>query len=73
MIDILSAIATILSLWGNYLVIKKRVLGFPIWILSNIFWILVNYLGTFNVSQVIMFIIYGLLNVYGWYEWYKNK
>lgn len=69
MIDIISAIATICSLYGNYLVIKKNKFGFVIWLISNILWILINFIGVLNISQVIMFIIYGILNMYGWIKW----
>ena len=69
MIDIVSAIATICSLYGNYLVIKKNKFGFVIWLISNILWILINFIGVLNISQVIMFVIYGILNIYGWIKW----
>ncbi len=69
MIDIISAIATICSLYGNYLVIKKNKFGFVIWLISNILWILINFIGVLNISQVIMFMIYGILNIYGWIKW----
>lgn len=69
MIDIISAIATICSLYGNYLVIKKNKFGFVIWLISNILWVLINFIGVLNISQVIMFVIYGILNVYGWIKW----
>ena len=69
MIDIVSAIATICSLYGNYLVIKKNKFGFVVWLISNILWILINFIGVLNISQVIMFVIYGILNIYGWIKW----
>lgn len=71
MIDIISIVATSLSLLGNYLVIYKNVLGFPIWILSNILWIVVNFLGTPNISQIFMFLVYIATSIYGWYKWIK--
>ena len=69
MIDTISAIATICSLYGNYLVIKKNNFGFVIWLISNILWVLINFIGVLNISQVIMFMIYGILNIYGWIKW----
>lgn len=69
MIDTISAIATICSLYGNYLVIKKNKFGFVIWLISNILWVLINFIGVLNISQVIMFMIYGILNIYGWIKW----
>ena len=73
MIDTISAIATICSLYGNYLVIKKNKFGFVIWLISNVLWVLINFIGVLNISQVIMFVIYGILNVYGWIKWKQNK
>ena len=73
MIDTISAIATICSLYGNYLVIKKNKFGFVIWLISNILWVLINFIGVLNISQVIMFVIYGILNIYGWIKWKQNK
>lgn len=73
MIDIVSIIATALSLLGNYLVICKKIIGFPVWILSNILWILVNYMGTPNMSQIFMFLVYAATSAYGWWKWVKEK
>jgi nicotinamide riboside transporter PnuC len=68
-INIVSAIATFLSLLGNYLVICKKIIGFPVWIASNILWIIVNFLGEPNLSQIFMFIVYAATSGYGWYKW----
>ena len=73
MILILSIIALILSLTGNILVNFKKKLGFIIWISSNIFWIVVNFIGDMNYPQVIMYLVYAGLNVQGYLNWSKNK
>ena len=73
MILSLSIIALILSLVGNILVNYKRKLGFIIWISSNVFWIVVNFLGDVNYPQVIMYIVYAILNVQGYINWSKSK
>ena len=73
MILTLSIIALILSLIGNILVNYKKKLGFIIWISSNVFWIIVNFLGDVNYPQVIMYIVYAILNVQGYINWSKNK
>ena len=54
--DILSIAALVSSLSGNALVNYKRRVGFIVWIVSNILWILVNLLGDTNWCQVLMFI-----------------
>lgn len=73
MILTLSIIALILSLIGNILVNYKRKLGFIIWISSNVFWIVVNFLGNVNYPQVIMYLIYAGLNIQGYINWSKSE
>ena len=73
MILTLSIIALILSLVGNILVNYKKKLGFIIWISSNVFWIVINFLGDVNYPQVIMYIIYAVLNVQGYINWSKSE
>ena len=73
MILSLSIIALILSLVGNILVNYKKKLGFIIWISSNVFWIIVNFLGDVNYPQVIMYIVYAILNIQGYINWRKGE
>lgn len=73
MILTLSIIALILSLIGNILVNYKKKLGFVIWISSNVFWIIVNFMGSVNYPQVIMYLIYAVLNVQGYINWSRKK
>lgn len=73
MILTLSIIALILSLVGNVLVNYKKKLGFVIWISSNVFWIVVNFLGDVNYPQVIMYVIYAILNIQGYINWRKGE
>ena len=73
MILTLSIIALALSLVGNILVNYKNKLGFIIWISSNIFWIVVNFMGDVNYPQVIMYLIYAGLNVQGYINWSRKK
>lgn len=73
MILSLSIIALILSLIGNILVNYKKKLGFIIWIISNVFWIVVNFLGDVNYPQVIMYLVYAGLNVQGYINWSRKK
>ena len=73
MILTLSIIALIFSLVGNILVNFKKKLGFIIWTVSNVFWIVVNFIGDMNYPQVIMYLVYAGLNVQGYVNWSKNK
>ena len=69
----LSIIALILSLVGNILVNYKKKLGFIIWISSNVFWIVVNFLGDVNYPQVIMYLVYAGLNVQGYVNCSRSR
>jgi nicotinamide riboside transporter PnuC len=69
---ILSLIATILSLLGNFLIIKKKRIGFISWIISNILWIIVNLISIPNIPQIIMFLVYTGISIYGWIKWKQN-
>ena len=73
MILTLSIIALIFSLVGNILVNFKKKLGFIIWTVSNVFWIVVNFIGDMNYPQVIMYLVYAGLNVQGYVNWSKKK
>ena len=73
MILALSIIALIFSLVGNILVNFKKKLGFIIWTVSNVFWIVVNFIGEMNYPQVVMYLVYAGLNVQGYVNWSKSK
>ena len=70
-IDIMSFVALVLSLSGNALINFRKRVGFFVWILSNVAWIVVNMMGTPNWSQIVMFVVYVALNVHGWIAWGK--
>ena len=73
MLNILSFLALASSLSGNALVNYRKRIGFIVWIVSNILWILVNLVGTTNWCQVLMFIAYMCLNVQGWLVWGRKE
>ena len=68
-----SALATVLSLAGNILVNCKKKCGFVVWTLSNVLWIAINFMGTFNSMQVVMFLAYACLNVIGFRQWSRGE
>ena len=73
LLKIFSVISLFLSLGGNLLINYKKKIGFWIWIASDITWIIVNFLGKPNYSQIIMYLIYIGININGIINWTKNK
>ena len=72
MILMLSIVALVFSIIGNLLVNYKKKIGFIIWIISNVFWVAINILGTPNYPQIIMYLIYVGLNIQGYVNWSKR-
>ena len=73
MITVLSALGAILSLGGNIAIVKKKKVGWLIWIAGNIAWIGVNLLGDFNVAMVLMYVAYLGINIKGFIDWNKQE
>lgn len=72
-IFIISLIATAGSITGNVFINHKRKVGFIIWSISNVLWILVNCIGIKNIPQISMFAVYIILNFIGFIKWSKTK
>lgn len=72
MILILSIIGTILSLGGNIFIAKKNRIGWLMWLVGNVVWIAVNFLGTLNIPMVLMYMVYMIINVIGFIKWGKD-
>jgi len=72
MINALSVMALVLSLTGSVCINYRKQSGFIVWIASNVLWIAVNLIGTLNVSQIVMFLVYIIFNVQGWLNWRKK-
>ena len=73
MLTILSILGALFSLGGNFFIAKKQKVGWLIWIIGNILWIIVNLIGTFNLSMVLMYIAYLIINSKGYLDWKKGK
>lgn len=73
MITVLSVLALIMSLTGNILINCKRRFGYIVWIVSNVLWIIINFTDHLNMSQVIMYLVYTVLNIQGYILWSKKK
>lgn len=72
-VTVLSIFGLVSTISGNVLINFRRRIGFLVWIIGNILWILVNVFGTFNVFMVIMYVLYAALNVDGWIRWKKFR
>ena len=71
LVTTLSIFGLISTISGNILINYRRKIGFLVWIVGNILWILVNVFGTFNIFMVIMYVLYAALNIDGWIKWSK--
>ncbi len=71
--NIASVISLILSLCGNILINHKKKIGFIVWILSNISWIIVNFMGDPNYPQILMYVVYLILNIIGYCRWNSTR
>ena len=70
---ILSILGSVFSLGGNILIAHKKRSGWWIWILGNIAWLGVNFLGTMNIPMVVMYVFYLITNIAGYIEWGKKS
>ena len=61
------------SLGGNLLLIKKKKSGWLTWIIGNLLWIVVNFIGELNIPMVLMYVVYFIINVCGYIEWTKKE
>ena len=67
---LVSFAALVFSISGNLLVNFQLRVGFPVWIVSNLLWIAVNFMREErDWSQIVMFFIYMGLNVHGFIFW----
>ncbi len=58
------------SIMGIFLNAWKNIYCWPVWIFSNVFFIYVA-IKAKNHPQIVLWIVFSLANVYGWYEWLK--
>jgi len=67
-----SIIALTFTLIGTVLNAQKKILGFYIWIIANLLWLIVTW--KFNdVSLTIQYLIFTILNFYGIWQWKKKE
>ncbi len=61
----------LISLCGNFFIIKKNILGFYLWLLADVFLIVHNfYIQEF--AQSVLYIIYTIFCIYGILKWGDN-
>jgi nicotinamide mononucleotide transporter len=70
--EVLAWIATVISIIGIILNAKKQISCWPVWIVSNILWII--YFASLDMTpSVVLWIVFTIFNVYGWRQWYKDN
>lgn len=72
MVLFLSIVGSVFSLGGNVLIAHKKRSGWLWWIAGNCAWIAVNFLGQMNVPMVLMYVMYGFINIAGYVNWRKE-
>jgi nicotinamide riboside transporter PnuC len=70
--NLLTGILTLFAIIGVILNIKKKILCFYIWFITNTSWAIVDFYKGIP-AQGILFSVYTLLTVYGIYEWKKES
>ncbi len=68
MISILEIIATVIAILGNIFIIYKNRMGFMIWIISNVLWIIFATLNQ-HYFMSILFFFYLILSIIGFIKW----
>ena len=72
MILFLSILGMLFSLGGNILIIFKKKSGWLAWIVGNILWIVINFIDVLNIPMVLMYLVYMIINIFGYIKWYKK-
>jgi len=67
-----SWIALALSVIGIFLNAKKIIWCWPVWIVSNIFWI-IHTVNAGDTAATVLWFVFLASNMYGAYEWNKDN
>lgn len=65
-------ILTTLNLYSYYLIGNKRIIGFILGTLACILGTILFSILTFNIPMLIMYIIFGILNIINYFKWLKE-
>lgn len=68
----LAWIFVLISLIGNFFIIKKSIMGFWFWLIADLFFIFLNFY-LHETAQGVLYIIYTIFCLYGIYKWRKNE
>lgn len=66
-------IALTITLVGNYFVNHQDIKGQYIWILANIAWLIYATFINRIPAQIIMYIVFTVMNIHGIYKWTQLK
>ena len=72
MVLFLSILGMLFSLGGNILIVFKKKSGWLAWIVGNILWIVINFIDVLNIPMVLMYVVYMIINIFGYIKWYKK-
>jgi nicotinamide riboside transporter PnuC len=65
-------IALVLSIVGIVLNAKKIIYCWIVWQISNVCWIIYLW-PTGQKAQIILWVVFGAFNTYGWIQWNKDR
>jgi nicotinamide riboside transporter PnuC len=68
---LLGYISFVFSAIGIVLNARKNILCWPVWLFSNVGWIIYS-LMTNSIPLLILWIFYSIFNIYGWKKWYND-
>lgn len=71
-LDILGYSSFIVSLVGVLLNANKKISCWPVWLISNMGWILYSIIQG-DYPQIVLWITFSAFNVYGWIQWKREK
>ena len=71
-LDILGYSSFGVSLIGILLNAKKKIACWPVWLVSNVGWIVYSLIQK-DIPQLILWITFSAFNVYGWIQWKKDS
>ena len=64
-------VCVLISLSGNFFIIKKNILGFYLWLIADLFLIFYNF-HIHEIAQGVLNIIYTIFCIYGIFKWGGN-
>ena len=64
-------VCVLISLSGNFFIIKKNILGFYLWLIADLFLIFYNF-HIHEIAQAVLYITYTIFCIYGIFKWGIN-